>query len=156
MTLTLLKEPAAGTIRLNTAAVAVPALTSQVRPALILPELQARAMLDAAARADVAAEGCFRAGPAGIQVWSGRFDGPDGRPGSAVHLGSVDWTYDTPARHWALIYRAMVTKAGVERGETTLSVLTRVLGLTGLAVEGDRVQLATPPGRDPFHGGAVS
>jgi hypothetical protein len=150
VSLTLLKTDATEGLRLKTEAVAVPALTSQVRPALVLPELQARALLDAAAREDVATGGCFSAGPAGIQLWSGPFNGPDGRKGTAMHLGSVDWTYDTPARHWALIYRAMVTQDGIERGETTLSVLTRVLGLTGLSIEGDRVQLPTPPARDPF------
>ena len=67
-----------------------------------------------------------------------------------MHLGSVDWTYDTPAKHWALIYRAMVTQDGIEHGETTTSVLARVLALTGLSIEGDRVQLPMPPVRDPF------
>jgi hypothetical protein len=150
VSLTLLKTSDVENLRLKTEAVAVPALTSQVRPALVLPELQARALLDAASREDVSGEGCFNAGPAGIQLWSGPYDGPDGRKGTAVHLGAVDWTYDTPAKHWALIYRAMVTQDGIERGETTLSVLTRVLGLTGLSIEGDRVQLPTPPVRDPF------
>jgi hypothetical protein len=150
MSLTLLKTAAVDRIRLKTEAIAVPALTSQVRPALVLPELQARALLDAAEREDVGDGGSFSAGPAGIQLWSGPFNGPEGRKGSAVHLGSIDWTYDTPAKHWALIYRAMVTQEGIEHGETTLSILTRVLGLTGLSVEGDRVQLPTPPVRDPF------
>jgi hypothetical protein len=150
MSLTLLKSSAVDGLRLNAEAVARPALTSQVRPALVLPELQARALLDAAAREDVSSHGGFSAGPAGIQVWSGPFDGPEGRRGTAVHLGSIDWTYDTPAKHWALIYRAMVTQEGIERGESTLSVLTRVLSLTGLSIEGDRVQLPTPPVRDPF------
>jgi hypothetical protein len=94
--------------------------------------------------------GCFSAGPAGIQVWSGPFDGPDGTRGNAILLGSIDWTYDTPAKHWALIYRAMVTQDGIEHGETTTSVLAKVLGLTGLSIEGDRVQLPMPPVRDPF------
>jgi hypothetical protein len=155
VSLTLLKTSADG-LRLKSEAVAVPALTSHVRPALVLPELQARALLDAAMREDVSTEGCFSAGPAGIQRWSGPFDGPDGQKGSAIHLGSVDWTYDTPAKHWALIYRAMVTQAGIEHGETTLSVLLSVLGLTGLSIEGDRVQLATPPVRDPFRRPMVS
>jgi hypothetical protein len=146
--LTLLQQPVH--LRLNTDAIAVPALTSQVRPALVLPERQARALLDAAAREDVGVGGCFAAGPAGIQVWSGPFDGPGGGKGSAVHLGSVDWTYDTPAKHWAMIYRAMVTHEGVARGETTTTVLARVLALTGLSIEGDRVQLPSPPVRDPF------
>lgn len=140
----------ARSLALKQEAVAVPALTSQVRPALVLPELQARALLDAAARDDVSNGGCFSAGPAGVQVWSGPFNGPDGSRGTATLLGSIDWTYDTPARHWAMIYRAMVTQEGLEHGETTTSVLARVLALTGLAVEGDRVQLPMPPARDPF------
>jgi hypothetical protein len=49
----------------------------------------------------------------------------------------------------------MVTQDGIEHGETTLSILTRVLGLTGLSIEGDRVQLPTPPVRDPFRRNAV-
>jgi hypothetical protein len=146
--LTLLSQPTH--LRLKTDAIAVPALTSQVRPALVLPEQQARALLDAASREDVSQTGCFAAGPAGIQVWSGPFDGPGGVRGSAVHLGSIDWTYDTPAKHWALIYRAMVTHEGVARGESTTTVLARVLALTGLSVEGDRVTLPAPPLRDPF------
>jgi hypothetical protein len=156
VSLTLLKNSAAEGLRLRTEQVAVPALTSQVRPALVLPELQARALLDAASREDVSNGGCFCAGPAGIQLWSGPFNGPNGGKGTAIHLGSIDWTYDTPAKHWALIYRAMVTQDGIEHGETTLSVLTRVLGLTGLSIEGDRVQLPTPPVRDPFRRNAVS
>ena len=148
MALTLLAQPVH--LRLNTDAIAVPALTSQVRPALVLPERAARALLDAAGQEDVSRGGCFAAGPAGIQVWSGPFDGPGGTRGSAVHLGSVDWTYDTPAKHWAMIYRAMVTHEGVARGETTTTILARVLELTGLGIDGDRVTLPTAPIRDPF------
>src|SRR3954469_24188743 len=146
--LSLLAQPVH--LRLNTDAIAVPALTSQVRPALVLPERQARALRAAAAREDVGVGGSFAAGPAGIQVWSGPFDGPGGSKGTAVHLGSIDWTYDTPAKHWAMIYRAMVTHEGVARGETTTTVLARVLELTGLSIEGDRVTLPSPPMRDPF------
>lgn len=152
MALTLLAQPSQ--LRLRAEAVAVPALLSQVRPALVLPEGQARALLDAAGRCDVTVGGRFAAGPAGIQVWSGPWDGAGGTKGSAVHLGSVDWTYDTPAKHWALIYRAMVTHEGVARGETTSSVLEQVLALTGLSVDGDRVTLPAPPPRDPFRRGA--
>lgn len=150
MSVTMLALAESARLRLNDAAVARPALTSQVRPALVLPERQARALLETAAQQDVGNGGCFAAGPAGVQVWSGPFDGPGGTKGTALHLGSVDWTYDTPVKHWAMIYRAMVTQDGVDRGETTTTVLARVLALTGLSVEGDRVQLATPPHRDPF------
>lgn len=149
MSLTLLAKPSPG-LRLCRDAVAVPALTSAVRPALVLPEEHARALLDAAARLDVRTGGRMHGGLAGIQVWNGPFDGEAGGPGSAVQLGAVDWTYDTPARHWALIYRAMVTQGGIDAGETTTSILTQVLRLAGLTVSGDRVQLAVPPPRDPF------
>src|SRR4051812_49973549 len=146
--LTLLAQPVH--LRLNTDAVVVPALTSQVRPALVLPERQARALLDAASREDVGRGGCFAAGPAGIQVWSGPFDGEGGGKGTAVHLGSIDWTYDTPAKHWAMIYRAMVTHEGVARRESTTTVLSRVLALTGRSMGGAGVTRPSPPQRDPF------
>lgn len=138
-------------VQLKPTAVARPALASQIRPALVLPERQTRALLDAANREDVGNGGPFSAGPAGIQVWSGPFSGPGGTKGDAMHLGSVDWSYDTPVRHYATIYRCMVTQEGLDRGESTASILARVLALTGLSVDGDRLSLAVPPARDPFH-----
>jgi hypothetical protein len=137
-------------VALNPHAVAVPALSSHVRPALVLAERETRDLLGMAAKHDVAAGGYFSAGPAGIQVWSGPFDGVNGTHGSAVHLGSVDWSYDTPVRHYATVYRAMVTAAGVAAGETTTSVLQRVLGLAGIAMDGAHVTMPMPPPRDPF------
>lgn len=131
-------------------AVAVPALASHVRPAMVLPEGQTRDLLAAAAAHDVAAGGIFSAGPAGVQVWSRPFDGPAGGPGSSLHLGSVDWSYDTPVRHYVTLYRAMVTTWGVEGGQTTSTVLAAVLGLTGIPMESERVQMPAPPARDPF------
>lgn len=147
-----LMQPSGG-ISLVPNAVAVPALSSHVRPALVLPERETRALIAEAQRQDVSAGGCFSAGPAGVQVWSQPFDGPGGTHGNARHLGSVDWSYDTPVKHYATIYRAMVTSSGVACGETTASVLARVLALTGLSVDGDRVTLAVPPPRDPFRRG---
>jgi hypothetical protein len=140
-------------LRLLDGAVAVPALASHVRPALVLPERETRELLAEATRLDVGAGGWFAAGPAGIQVWSGGFDGPGGTHGSARHLGSVDWSYNTPVKHYATIYRSMVTADGIAAGETTTSILARVLGLTGLSIEGDRITLPIPPPRDPFRRG---
>ena len=134
-------------------AVAVPALASQVRPALILADRETRALIAAAREYDVSDSGRFAAGPAGIQVWSGPFNGRAGSHGTARHLGSVDWSYDTPVKHYATIYRAMVTAAGVEAGETTTTVLLMILNLAGLTLEGGtQVTLAVPPPRDPFRG----
>jgi len=43
-----------------------------------------------------------------------------------------------------------VTADGVAYGETTASILARVLALTGLSMDGTRLSLAAPPARDPF------
>ncbi len=142
--------PSVNGLKLKDGAIAVPALASHVRPSLVLAERESRELLAVAARQDVGLGGSFSAGPAGIQVWDGPFNGPSGTHGTAVHLGSVDWSYDTPAKHYVTIYRVMVTQAGVEAGVTTLSIMTRVLALGGLPADGNRITLPAPPPRDPF------
>lgn len=128
------------------------ALASRMRPSLVLEESKVRQLLREAGRYDVACTGRFSAGPAGVQVWTGPFDGLGGTRGSAVHLGSVDWTYDTPARGYATVYRCMVTDAGVQRGESTGTILAHVLGLGEIQVDGPRLDQQSPPARDPFRG----
>ena len=137
-------------LTLNPYAIARPALSSHVRPALVLAERESRNLQEAAKDQDVTRGGRFSAGPAGIQVWDGPFDGDYGSHGNAKHLGSVDWSYDTPVRHYVTFYRAMVTQAGVECGETTLTILSSVLGLSGIPVDGARVTMPAAPARDPF------
>ncbi len=131
------------------------ALESQVRPALVLPEREGRALLVAAQNQDVSRGGCYSAGPAGVQVWSGPWEGIGGSRGDAVHLGSVDWSYDTPVRHYITIYRVLVTAQGVQSGENTHSLLARVLGLAGLGAAGEVLSLSVPPPRDPFRSAAL-
>ncbi len=142
-------RPVHRSFRLTRPGTPVP-VQSQVRPSLVLPEREARSLLAAAARDDVARGGRFSAGPAGVQMWSGAWDGAGGSHGTAEHLGSVDWSYDTPTRHYITIYRVLVTAAGVAAGETTASVLSRVMALAGLTPAGQSVSLPVPPPRDPF------
>jgi hypothetical protein len=142
--------PISAGLKLKDGAIAVPALSSHIRPSLVLAERESRELLAAAARQDVGLDGRFSAGPAGIQVWDGPFNGPSGTHGTAVHLGSVDWSYDSPTKHYVTIYRVMVTQAGVDCGESTLSVLTAVMSLAGLPADGNRITLPVPPARDPF------
>ena len=142
--------PSTNGLRLKDGVIAVPALASHVRPALVLAERESRELLAAAARQDVGLGGPFSAGPAGIQVWDGPFNGPNGTHGTARHLGSVDWSYDTPVRHYITIYRVFLTAEGVKAGETTHSLLSRVLGLCGLDANGEILSLPVPPPRDPF------
>ncbi|MCU1672960.1 MAG: hypothetical protein JWN77_1073 [Frankiales bacterium] len=142
-------KPVHRSFRLTRASDSV-AVQSQVRPALVLPEREARVLLAAAGRQDVSRGGVYSAGPAGVQVWSGEWDGPGGSHGSAVHLGSVDWSYDTPARHYITVYRVLVTAAGCAAGLTTERVLAQVLGLAGLTADGSTLAMNVPPPRDPF------
>jgi hypothetical protein len=128
-----------------------PTTTSQVRPDVVLPVDKARAVLTAAAQNDVAHGGAFSPGPAGVQVWSGAWNGPTGGPGTATHLGSIDWSYDTPVAHYVTIYRVMLTAAGRETGLTTDSLLGTVLALAGLGVPPvDMTTAQVPLPRDPF------
>ena len=136
-------------LKLKAYAIAMPALSSHVRPALVLAERESRTLLEAAKTQDVNAGGRFSAGPACIQLWDGPWDF-ESDPGNATHLGSVDWSYDTPVRHYVTIYRAMVTSDGVECGETTLSILQHVMKLASIEVDDARLTMATPPTRDPF------
>lgn len=142
--------PAPAGLRLRDGAVAVPALVSQVLPALVLGERETREVLAAARAQDVALDGPFSAGPAGVQLWDGPFNGPKGTHGAALQLGSVDWNYDAPAKHYATIYRVIVTQAGIDAGQTTASIMATVLALAGLTVDGNRISPAVPPARDPF------
>ena len=131
-------------------------IASQVRPAMVLAERQARELLAAAERGDVARGGCFSAGPAGIQVWSGPWDGELGTHGTSEHYGSVDWCYDTPNRHYITVYRVLVTARGASAGQTTEGLLTRVLSLAHIDASDQRTlptgQGALPqtPTTDPF------
>lgn len=136
--------------RLTRPTPASPSIATQVRPAIVLPDREARALLAAAERQDVSRGGCFSAGPAGIQVWSGPWNGLLGRHGDAQHLGSVDWSYDTPTRHYITVYRVLVTTQGNSAGETPQSLLDRVLALAGVEAPRDALSLPVPPPRDPF------
>ena len=148
-TVALDSKPAHRSFRLTRPA-AAPSVATQVRPAIVLPDREARALLAAAEREDVSRGGCFSAGPAGVQVWSGPWNGLLGRHGTAEHLGSVDWSYDTPTRHYITVYRVMVTTAGHAAGQTPQSLLDAVLGLAGVQAPPDALALPVPPPRDPF------
>lgn len=129
---------------------APPVKVVRVRPALIFTEEQATKLLRAAEEQDVACGGVFSAGPAGVQVWSEPWNGEAGTRGSSVHLGSVDWTYNTPARFYITMYRCMVTAEGKLRGLGIEDVLKQVLDLVGLPIDGVRANLQEPPVQDPW------
>ena len=123
---------------------------NRVRPALVFPQEEAGRLLKAAKAHDVRAGGVFSAGPAGVQVWSEPWNGEDGTTGTSVHLGSVDWTYNTPTQFYITIYRCMATQEGHTRGLEAADILKQVLDLVGLPIEGVRANLQDAPVVDPF------
>jgi hypothetical protein len=125
--------------------------TSEVRDDIVLPAERARAVLAAAAAKDVASGGAYSPGPAGVQVWSGAWNGVPGGPGTAEHLGSVDWSWDTPVGAYVTIYRVMLTAVGAARGLSTDSLLGTVLALGGMQADQYSSPVAAVPlPRDPF------
>ncbi|MCW2622705.1 MAG: hypothetical protein JWL64_2307, partial [Frankiales bacterium] len=125
-------------------------IARQVRPAMVLPERDVRNVVAAAQREDITCGGRFSVGPAGVQVWNKTWDGPVGSHGDAEHVGSVDWSYNTPVLAYATIYRVLVTAKGVALGETTESIMAAVLALGGLTVAPEKQVAIVPPPRDPF------
>jgi len=105
---------------------------TEQQPDVVLPAMEAQALLLAAKQEDVSKGGCFSPGPAGVQVWDGPWNGVGGRVGTAAHLGSVDWSWDQPAEGFVTIYRVLLTAAGAKAGLTTNALLDTVLRLTGL------------------------
>lgn len=104
-------------------------LESRLNPELVLTAEEARAVLDAAVRGDVTLGGRWSVWAAGIQLWSGPWDGPAGSRGSARYLGCLDWNHDVPKPGELTIFRVRVTADGVSAGETTSTLLDRALAL---------------------------
>ena len=82
--------PAVNGLRLKDGVVAVPALASHVRPSLVLAERETRELLAAAPGRTSGSAARFSAGPAGIQVWDGPFNGPTAP--TAPRCTSGRWT----------------------------------------------------------------
>ncbi len=106
-------------------------LESRLNPELVLSADEARALLDAAVRADVTLGGRWSVWAAGIQLWSGPWDGPAGSRGSARYFGCLDWRHDAPQQHELTVFRVRVTPEGVTAGETTSTLLDKALALIG-------------------------
>ena len=112
-------------------------LSSVVAPGLRLDQAAASRLLAAAARQDIWLGGCFHADSAGAEVWDSPRTLPD-----AVPLGAVRWSQDGGGA--LVITSVSVAPVGLARGEGTLSILARVLGLVGLPLDGSRVSLSVP------------
>ena len=116
-----------------------------IRPAAIVPEEAARAILVELSLNSVHSGGLWRAEPS---RWN-RYDRPWGStqdPGESCLLGSIQVAYGTPTKYEITIYRVSITRRGAELGLTVQGLTDEALGHGDLSLaECPRAHVLAPP-----------
>lgn len=124
-------------------------VTAVIRPAAIMQEAAARAVLAEMALQDVRAGGVWHATPTLWRRYDRPWSTPD-EPGAARLLGSLQVAYGTPTRYDITIYRCTITVEGQQGGRHVQNLTNEALGYGGLDLATcPRAQLAAPP--KPLH-----
>lgn len=120
-------------------------ITEVIRPAAIVPEGAARAILVELSLGDVATGGLWHSS---TTTWS-RYDRPwEGSPGSAGAelVGAIQVAYGTPTRYEITLYRVTITQFGHSEGWSVERLSDEALGFGGLTLaECPRAALGAPP-----------
>lgn len=121
-------------------------LSEVIRPAAILDEEAARQVLAELALQDARMQGVWVADPSTWRRYDQPWDGPNGSPGTASLLGTIQVIYGSPTRHEITIYRATVTGPAAAAGWTVTSLCDDALRFADLSLETcPRASLAPPP-----------
>ena len=124
-------------------------VTEVIRPAAVLPETAARAILAELALRDVRAEGQWLADPSTWQRYDRPWDGADGSAGSAQLMGELQVAYGTPTRYDVTVFRVTISSQGTAAGWTVASLCDEAFGFGGLTLAScPRAALNAPP--QPF------
>jgi len=124
-------------------------VTGVIRPAAVLPEASARAVLRELAGRDVRLGGHWLTEPTLWKRWAQPWEEAETAGGAAL-IGSVHVAYGTPSRYEITIYRATITELAVATGWTVESLCNEALGFGGLDLANcPRADLKDPP--KPFH-----
>ena len=125
-------------------------VTEVIRPAAIIPEEAARAVLMALALRDVRVGGKWEAEPSVWRRFDKPFDGLNGTAGTAELIGTIQIAYGVPTRYEITIFRATVTRLGTETGMSVDALCDEALAFGGLTLATcPRADLKPPP--RPFH-----
>lgn len=121
-------------------------VTEVIRPAAILPEEAARAVLVELSARDVSAGGLWQATP---RLWS-RYERPwqdeHDRSGGSPLIGAIQVAYGTPTRYEITIYRVTVTRHGTDHGWTVQTLCDEALSFGGAELATcPRAALLAPP-----------
>jgi hypothetical protein len=119
-----------------------------IRPAAVIPEQAARALMAWVADHDVTHGGVWAHDIGYFKRFSGPFDGVGGMRGSAQLLGSIHVTWD---KYEVTIFRVSITDEGSARAMTVESLCNELLVHAGLTLATcPRANMAPAPAPDPF------
>jgi hypothetical protein len=120
-------------------------LSEVIRPAAIVPEEAARAILVELSLNSVHSGGVWRAEPS---RWN-RYDRPwasTENPGDSCLLGSIQVAYGTPTKYEITIYRVSITRRGTELGLTVQGLTDEALTYGELTLSDcPRASIQPPP-----------
>lgn len=116
-----------------------------IRPAAIIPEDAARAILVELAIRDVRNGGVWQSEPSTWNLYDRTWNGSVNSTGAEL-VGSIHIAYGTPSRYEITLYRVTVTRFGATHGWSVQTVCDEALGYGGLVLaECPRARLAAPP-----------
>jgi hypothetical protein len=126
-------------------------VTEVIRPAAVLCEDSARAVLEELRIQDVRQGGNWHTEPGCWRLyerpWAGHHETADDQ---AALIGSIQVAYGIPRRYEITIFRATITVAGSRCGYTVTSLCDEALAFAGLSLAAClRIDLPAPP--KPFH-----
>lgn len=120
-------------------------ITEVIRPAAIIPEAAARAILVELSLGDVSNQGVWHSSPT---TWS-RYDRPwQHSPDTtgAELIGTIQVAYGTPTKYEITLYRVTITRFGQDNGWSVELLSDEALGYGGLTLaECPRAALTAPP-----------
>jgi hypothetical protein len=120
-------------------------VTEVIRPAAVIPEEAARAILVELALRDVQNGGVWQSEPSLWSRYDRPFHGPD-NPAGAELIGTIQVAYGTPTRYEITVYRATVTRFGTLNGWSVEALCDEALTYGGLTLANcPRAKLAVPP-----------
>lgn len=124
-------------------------ITEVIRPSAILPEHAGRAILAELACRDVHVGGHWVSEPARWCRYDRPWNGPDGTPGGAALLGSIQIAHGTPRRFEITVFRVTITPDGAAAGWTVEGLCDEAFGYAELTLANCPRAVLSPPPR-PF------
>jgi hypothetical protein len=120
-------------------------ITEIIRPAAIVPEAAARAILTAMARNSVHTGGVWLAEPSRWARYDRAWRAP-GDPGHTHRLGTIQVAYGTPTKYEITIFQVTVTQIGADAGFSVQSLCDEALAFGELTLANcPRATLSSPP-----------